>query len=160
MHAGAQLANGALTAAAGLALWTFTEYAAHRWVMHNREATATLPIDPAAPHMAHHRRPRETSAAARLSAMGGIAAVAMGAHRVGAPTALAATWAAGYVTYDITHWFAHHRPARTNWGEQLRARHLRHHLGAPNANFGVTVDWWDQLFGTVAEPPAVSRPIR
>lgn len=87
--------------------------------------------------------------------MSGIAAVGYAAGNLGVSGALAVGWVSGYATYDITHWFAHHRPARTAWGEHLRARHLRHHRGAPNANFGVTVDWWDQLLGTVA-PPARS----
>lgn len=138
--------------AAGMALWTLTEYAAHRWVMHGRTDIAALPIDPAAPHKMHHRRPRDTSASHRIAALGGITAAGYGAASVGVPWALAAGWVSGYATYDITHWFAHHRPARTTWGHQLRARHLRHHHGAPNANFGVIVDWWDQLFGTVATP--------
>lgn len=152
MRFGAELARRSLGVAAGLAVWTLTEYVAHRWFLHSNKRDRAFRTDVAAPHTIHHRRPLETSTIARVGGVSGIAAGAYGAAAFGVPGALAAGWATGYVTYDITHWFAHHRPARTKWGEQLRTRHLRHHHGAPHANFGVTVDWWDQVFGTVAKP--------
>ena len=36
--------------------------------------------------------------------------------------------------------------------ERLRARHLAHHAGEPDAIFGVTSRIWDVVFGTEPEP--------
>jgi len=35
---------------------------------------------------------------------------------------------------------------------RLRARHLAHHLSAPDAIFGVTTRLWDVVFGTEPAP--------
>jgi len=146
-------------AAAGAFAWTATEYATHRWVLHSRfgmhqgagEATGR------GMHGLHHRAPLNTRALMRFAGHVGIASVgviAAFALSTAMPTAVArsaaAVWSAGYSTYEISHWNMHHRPARTAWGHRQRARHHRHHHGAPRSNLGVTTAFWDQLFGTEA----------
>ena len=162
--------GAALGAAFGAFTWTTTEYATHRWVLHGPFGTGrlkTLPLGGV--HRAHHRNPLHTSLAARSA---GHLAVAAGSA-VGAvvltsvaPTAAAraagTTFSLGYSTYEINHWNAHHRPARTQWGQRLRDRHHRHHHGAPGSNLGVTFGFWDRVLGTEApcQPAATAAATR
>jgi len=144
-----QLLFGSLAGAIG---WTATEYISHRWLLHGPLGRM---------HRAHHRDPLATNPFARAGGHLAIAAVAAvsaavmirvrPAFRVGA-TAAAACWSGGYSTYELLHWRAHHRPARTDYGRRLRERHMRHHFGAPQANLGVTIGWWDTIAGTQAAP--------
>ena len=148
----------ALGAVAGAITWTAAEYATHRWVLHGPFGKGRLKHLPlGGVHWAHHRAPDATSVAARAAGHVAVAASAAAASiglsmATSTPLArsAAAAFAAGYSTYEINHWNAHHRPARTQWGERVRERHHRHHFGAPASNLGVTIGFWDQVFGTEA----------
>lgn len=74
--------------------------------------------------------------------------------------AAAGAWTAGYATYELSHWAAHHRAPRSAWGIRLRRRHFRHHFGAPKSNLGVTMSWWDDLLGTESNDGVASIPAR
>lgn len=154
----------ALGAAAGAFAWTATEYASHRWVLHGpfgKGRLKNLPLGGL--HRAHHRSPLATSlparAAGHLAVAGGAGLAAVGLSAA-MPSAVAgsvcAAFSLGYSTYEINHWNAHHRPARTQWGARLRERHHRHHFGAPASNLGVTISFWDQVFGTEAPHEAAA----
>jgi dihydroceramide fatty acyl 2-hydroxylase len=148
----------ALGAAAGAFLWTATEYASHRWLLHGPFGKGRLKHLPLGGlHRAHHRAPDATSLTARtVGHMAVASAAALASVGLGtiAPTALArsatAAFSAGYSTYEISHWNMHQRPARTPMGERLRARHHRHHFGSPASNLGVTTNFWDRVFDTEA----------
>ena len=149
----------ALGAVAGAIAWTATEYATHRWVLHGPFGKGRLKHLPLGGlHRAHHRAPDATSFAAPLRRSCGRRrrrCSSLDRPEHGSPLLLwpvqrAAAFAAGYSTYEINHWNAHHRPARTQWGERVRERHHRHHFGAPASNLGVTIGFWDQVFGTEA----------
>lgn len=160
-------------AAAGAFAWTATEYATHRWVLHGPFGKGRLKHVPlGGMHRAHHRDPEATSLPARtaghlaVAAAAGLASLGMTAALPATLTRSAATaFSLGYSTYEINHWNAHHRPARTRWGQHLRDRHHRHHFGAPGSNLGVTIGFWDRLLGTEAParnvdtitPPASSE---
>ncbi|PSN75031.1 Inositolphosphorylceramide-B hydroxylase [Corynespora cassiicola Philippines] len=64
----------------------------------------------------------------------------------------------GYVCYDLTHYFLHHRnlPA---WYRELKKYHLKHHFADYQNGFGVTSRFWDWVFGTELEmaPPKVLK---
>lgn len=147
-----------IAGAVGLAGWSFTEYATHRWALHPTDT----PIDVSYQHRQHHRQPAAVHPAARvagLAAIGGVAAAATSLLSRVLPNDLAvasaATWAAGYAIYDQYHWALHHRAPRTSIGRTLRHRHFRHHFGSPQKNFGVTTALWDRMFGTEAQPEPV-----
>lgn len=151
-------AHVVLGAGAGALSWTLTEYTMHRWLLHGPLAKKQAgPIQVGSVHQAHHREPTATSLLGRslghlaIAGVGAAAAVGLSAAvPVAAARSAGAAWSAGYSTYEITHWNSHHRPAKTAWGERLRERHMRHHYGAPGANLGVTMSFWDKLFGTEA----------
>ena len=136
---------------AGAVIWTATEYAVHRWLMHG-----PLTANPVtAEHLDHHRHLERTDPL-RFDRFlwwpaAGALAVGLPATTVAsAPTAIGAGvgFAASYCWYRHLHWSIHHRPPRTPWGRRLRRHHLRHHVGSPRANHGVTTPLWDVVLGT------------
>lgn len=161
--AGRSNLNRVVGVAAGALAWTATEYASHRWVLHGpfgRGRLRRLPLGGL--HRAHHRRPEHTVLPARaaghlgVGAGAAIAATALGRLAPTIPAAVirsaAGAFSLGYSTYEVNHWNLHHRAARTARGRLLRARHERHHHGAPASNLGVTVRFWDRLLGTESLP--------
>lgn len=53
----------------------------------------------------------------------------------------------GYICYDLTHYFIHHKELPL-WYKQLKKSHLQYHF-IDNGNwFGVTSRFWDVVFGT------------
>ncbi|CAI7584705.1 unnamed protein product [Penicillium pancosmium] len=59
----------------------------------------------------------------------------------------------GYVCYDLTHYFLHHRNLPLYYKE-LKKYHLQHHYADFENGFGVTSRFWDRVFGTELEAPA------
>ncbi len=124
----------------GAFLWTFYEYAAHRWIAHRiwvfRDA-----------HKLHHARQRDYIAlhpAATLASYAAIWAV-FGVHS----SAAMVGFSGGYIAYSVAHTLFHYASIRE--GSPLFAaarRHALHHRFAAT-NFGVTTPLWDAVFGTL-----------
>jgi len=55
---------------------------------------------------------------------------------------------AGYVIYDLTHYYLHHAVPRTAFGKWLRKYHLVHHFQTPDVRYGITSPLWDFVFRT------------
>ena len=55
---------------------------------------------------------------------------------------------AGYVIYDLTHYYLHHAIPRTAFGKWLRKYHLVHHFQTPEVRYGITSPLWDFVFRT------------
>lgn len=53
----------------------------------------------------------------------------------------------GYICYDLTHYFLHHRNLPSYYRE-LKKYHLQHHFADYENGFGVTSRFWDRIFGT------------
>ncbi|QKX62069.1 uncharacterized protein TRUGW13939_09225 [Talaromyces rugulosus] len=64
----------------------------------------------------------------------------------------------GYICYDLTHYFLHHRNLPLYY-KQLKKYHLQHHFADYENGFGVTSRFWDRIFGTELEipPPKVLK---
>ncbi|ATY66739.1 Cytochrome heme-binding site [Cordyceps militaris] len=58
----------------------------------------------------------------------------------------------GYICYDVTHYFLHHKNLPP-WYKELKTYHLRHHFLDYEAGFGVTSRFWDRVFGTALVVP-------
>jgi len=56
----------------------------------------------------------------------------------------------GYICYDLTHYFLHHRNLPSYYRE-LKKYHLQHHFADFENGFGVTSRFWDTVFGTRLE---------
>jgi sterol desaturase/sphingolipid hydroxylase (fatty acid hydroxylase superfamily) len=125
---------------AGVLLWTFYEYFAHRFISHQvpmfREA-----------HALHHRAQRDYIALHPVMTLAIYGCFWMlfgfgyGAMSVG--------FSSGYVFYSIAHTSFHYatiEPGHFLYG--LKMRHVLHHRS--EANFGVTSGLWDRVFRTEA----------
>lgn len=153
-------------AGAGSVIWSLTEYSVHRWVMHGHHITNPVTAE----HLDHHRHLERTDP---LRVDGFLAWPLAGGLLVGTPTAAltsttvgvaaGSAFAAWYCGYRHLHWAIHHRAPRSRWGRYLRRHHLRHHVGSPRANHGVTSPLWDLVLrtyrpdrGPVALPAAMA----
>ncbi len=156
--AGAGAGQGALTilalTAAGLFIWTLSEYWLHRKVFH---------WDPDHPighrlhfiiHGVHHDHPNDKM---RLVMPPGasipLALLFFGLFWLvfGAPSAypLFAGFLVGYLIYDYMHYYLHHAVPRTKLGKSLREQHMRHHFQDHRFGYGVSSPLWDAVFKTL-----------
>lgn len=132
----------------GWLCWTFTEYCIHRFEDHG--ASCQRGEKPEKIHHYHHRHPTE------------IAITPL--HRAGllllcAVLIICAAWwnnyftlvpgfVTGFTIYTFTHWFLHLKMSARIFPE-LHRFHIHHHCKHPDKCFGITVTWWDHLFGTI-----------
>lgn len=145
----------------GAFTWTVTEYGLHRFAMHVPRGRGM----PSAEHLRHHAEVTYFSPASKKAASAaGTTAVAYPVARALAGRRWAASFVVGligtYLAYEVAHRRLHTHPPRTSYGRWMRKHHLDHHFGGPMRNFGVTVPWWDRVFGTAHEPEIVSVPRR
>jgi sterol desaturase/sphingolipid hydroxylase (fatty acid hydroxylase superfamily) len=58
-----------------------------------------------------------------------------------------AGWFGGFIGYSFMHHSLHHYKLRYAWFRHLQSEHRIHHA-LPETNFGVTMRFWDRVFGT------------
>lgn len=157
---------------AGYLVWTLTEYWLHRIVFHFEPEHGIGARLHWMMHGVHHDHPNDPlrlvmppSASIPLATM-----FALAFHKL-LPTAeahaLGAGFFAGYLAYDMTHYYVHHFVPKSRLGKLLRENHMRHHFQDDTAGFGVSAPWWDVVFGTTprqqqqrqAQSPAESAPV-
>ncbi|MCW3011089.1 MAG: fatty acid hydroxylase [Solirubrobacterales bacterium] len=143
-------------ALAGYVTWTLSEYWLHRVVFHFEPSRGLGARLHWMLHGVHHDHPNDPK---RL-VMPPSASLPMGAlfvllfHLVlpfGPACALGAGFFAGYLGYDLTHFWVHHGKPRSRIGRRLRENHMRHHFQDPTTAYGVSAPFWDRVFGTA--PP-------
>ncbi len=132
-----------------LGLWTFIEYLTHRWLFHHAPILRHM-------HAAHHDAPDQLVASPPGSFPLILIALAYGALFHFSPAASAAVAAGlliGYLLYSFIHSATHLWPdLRSPYFPVLRQRHLLHHFGRADVNFGVTTGFWDYVFATSYKP--------
>ena len=67
---------------------------------------------------------------------------------LGPALALMSGFLAGYIAYDMTHYYTHHAKPRSRWGKFLRAYHMSHHHRYQHEMYGVSQPLWDIIFRT------------
>lgn len=138
-----------LTVLLGLAVFSFIEYAAHRWLFHGRH---TGPFKRG--HAHHHRNPLGYDALPFFLPpllMGALAGLLMLALPADYALLLAGMVAAGYAAYGIGHLLMHVHPFKSALARRWVAFHDEHHRHA-DTNFGVTSGLWDVILGTRHRP--------
>ena len=149
----------------GWVAWTLAEYLLHRFAMHALGGKGIMSRE----HLEHHVTSSWTFDPVILLAWLGIFVVGCAAwiplaRLAGAswPVAasIAAGWAIGYFFYEFFHARAHLVPPTGTYSTWLRRHHFHHHFGHPMANHGVSVPWWDHVFGTYERPVHVRVPRR
>ncbi|KAK6511228.1 fatty acid alpha-hydroxylase [Arthrobotrys musiformis] len=145
----------------GIAIWTLVEYVLHRFLFHldeylpDHNIAITLHF---LLHGIHHYLPMDRY---RL-VMPPTLFVALAtpwwkfAHTIFASnwyigTAVYCGGIFGYVCYDLTHYFLHHKKLPSYY-QELKKYHLQHHFADYENGFGVTSRFWDRVFGTELPP--------
>ncbi|KAF2756995.1 fatty acid hydroxylase [Pseudovirgaria hyperparasitica] len=147
----------------GLAIWTLVEYGLHRCLFHvdhylpdNRVGiTAHFLL-----HGIHHYLPMDKYRLVMPPTLFIVLAAPFWklAHAIffyswHAAVAVYCGGIFGYICYDLTHYFLHHRSLPAHYRE-LKKYHLQHHFADYENGFGVTSRFWDRIFKTeLAIPP-------
>ncbi len=141
----------------GYLVWTLTEYWLHRIVFHFEPEHGLGARLHWMIHGVHHDHPNDPlrlvmppSASLPLGTLFVLAFhAALAAPQA---NALCCGFFAGYLAYDMTHYLIHHRVPRSRIGRLLRTHHMRHHFQDDRVAFGISVPWWDFVFGTAPRP--------
>jgi sterol desaturase/sphingolipid hydroxylase (fatty acid hydroxylase superfamily) len=139
--------------AVGLLLWTFIEYAMHRFVFHAPKLMALLGGGPV--HYRHHQSPAEVEfIATPLSFSLPVAAFVWVLLRLtlGTWEKTAAAMAGvilGYLVYEAVHLRIHTFSGGGAALRRLRRHHYRHHFSDPEVCFGVSTPIWDAVLQTL-----------
>lgn len=143
----------------GFLLWTFLEYAFHRFVFHIEWA---LPdnkyflILHFFTHAVHHFFPFDELRLAMPPPMFAILAAITwaGMNTFIATQPLLAMFSGifvGFTLYDMFHFYLHHGAERSAFSHvrAMRTYHSIHHYKTPHLGYGVTSKLWDRVFGTL-----------
>src|SRR4029077_2644745 len=140
-------------AAGGYALWTLFEYWLHRLLFHFEPEQGLGARLHWIIHGVHHDHPNDPLRLVMPPAVsvprGGLW-VALLDVILGSRYApgVGAGFFAGYLAYDLTHYYLHHFRPRGPLGRMLRERHMRHHFQDETRGFGISAPYWDEVFGT------------
>jgi sterol desaturase/sphingolipid hydroxylase (fatty acid hydroxylase superfamily) len=128
----------------GLLVFSFIEYAAHRWLFHGH----TGPFERG--HARHHADPEGYDALPFFFPplfMVALAVLFRTAVPSGYALLLAGAIAAGYAVYGLSHTVIHARRFHSRGARRWAGFHYIHHYH-PESNFGVTTGLWDVILGT------------
>jgi sterol desaturase/sphingolipid hydroxylase (fatty acid hydroxylase superfamily) len=133
----------------GILFWTFLEYVIHRFLLHKKGASNPATDE----HLRHHRQgnyfaPFWKKLLASLSALVIFSLIVCLAVDFVHGILFSAGIAGMYLIYEITHMRLHARAPLISYGMIIRKHHFYHHFGNPKKNHGVTVRFWDRVFGT------------
>jgi sterol desaturase/sphingolipid hydroxylase (fatty acid hydroxylase superfamily) len=139
--------------AGGYMMWTLFEYWLHRLVFHFEPEQGIGARMHWIIHGVHHDHPNDPLRLVMPPAV----SVPIGALVFGAlyeifglryAPALAAGFYAGYLIYDMIHYYLHHVTPRGRIARSLYERHMRHHFQDDTRGFGISAPYWDEVFRT------------
>ena len=139
--------------ALGYVIWTLIEYFGHRYLFHWQIPGAMGARLHFLIHGVHHDHPNDPLRLVMpLLLSGPIMVIAGGvvALLFGFPLGygVLAGFIAGYLAYDMVHFYTHHATPTTRLGLAIRRLHLLHHFRDHDRGFGVSAPWWDYVFRT------------
>jgi sterol desaturase/sphingolipid hydroxylase (fatty acid hydroxylase superfamily) len=152
-HHGITLSAVVVLFATGIFAWTLTEYTFHRWMYHNVGINLTREG-----HEKHHENPKMYIAMPWFVTpllfvpVQLVLAEFLGLRGV---STLLSGWFVGFVAYGLMHHSLHHYKLPFVWYRRLAAQHRIHHA-FPETNYGVTMRYWDRVFGTQFTKPVRS----
>jgi dihydroceramide fatty acyl 2-hydroxylase len=140
----------------GYLFWTISEYAIHRFVFHFEPEKGIGARLHWIIHGVHHDHPNDPlrlvmppSVSVPLSALFfGLFYLVL---PLGGAFAVASGFFAGYLAYDMTHYYVHHRMPKSALGRKLRELHMRHHFQDETKGYGISAPWWDVVFRTYSK---------
>lgn len=136
----------------GWLIWTFTEYALHRYLFHWQPDSTTMAQFVFILHGNHHAVPNDplrNLMPPMVSIPVGVLVGAGLAALIG-PCGLWVLFGfmTGYVVYDLVHYACHQWPMKSKIGQMFKHHHMRHHHGRDNGNYAITGMMWDRLLAT------------
>ena len=140
-------------AAGGYLFWTFSEYWIHRVIFHFEPEDGIGARLHWIIHGVHHDHPNDPlrlvmppSVSVPLATLFCVCFWLV----LGGPWYLAfsAGFLAGYLIYDMMHYYLHHHRPTTRLGRRLRELHMRHHFQDDTSGFGISAPYWDFVFRT------------
>jgi sterol desaturase/sphingolipid hydroxylase (fatty acid hydroxylase superfamily) len=142
--------------AAGLFVWTFTEYLLHRFVFHYHPTSPFGKRVHFVFHGVHHDYPRDSTRLVMAPVVSVPLACAfyfMFLVLVGASMVppFFVGFVGGYVCYDMIHYATHHWPMHHRLGQWLKQYHALHHYHNADRSYGVSSPLWDYVFGTLPQ---------
>src|SRR6516165_8112777 len=142
---------------AGYLFWTLTEYWLHRVVFHFEPEKGIGARLHWIIHGVHHDHPNDPlrlvmppALSVPLAAL--VFALLYLAFGGDYAPGLGAGFFAGYLGYDMLHYYLHHFRPHGRLGRLLRERHMRHHFQDETCGFGISAPYWDEVFGTSSRP--------
>jgi sterol desaturase/sphingolipid hydroxylase (fatty acid hydroxylase superfamily) len=138
---------------AGYFFWTLSEYWIHRVIFHFEPEHGIGARLHWIIHGVHHDHPNDPlrlvmppSVSVPLSSLFCVGFWAV----LGTPNwfVFGAGFLAGYLLYDMTHYFLHHHKPKSRFGKRLRELHMRHHFQDHTTGFGISAPYWDTVFRT------------
>ena len=139
--------------AGGYAMWTLFEYWLHRVVFHFEPEAGFGARLHWIIHGVHHDHPNDPlrlvmppAVSVPLAAL--VFALLYLAFGGDYAPGLGAGFFAGYLVYDMLHYYLHHSRPHGRLGRMLRERHMRHHFQDETCGFGISAPYWDEVFGT------------
>jgi dihydroceramide fatty acyl 2-hydroxylase len=135
--------------------WAFVEYMLHKYVFHMKSKTFLTNALHFLVHGYHHLLPMDHLRLVFPPTFGSIIGVAIyGSLRLCFPLPVAQAQFAGmiigYVFYDCTHYFVHHKQMNIPFFREMKKHHLYHHYNNHESNYGISMKLYDYLFGTYA----------
>lgn len=140
----------------GFGLWSLIEYVLHRFLFHLDEYLPDNRVGLTAHfllHGIHHYLPMDKYRLVMPPALFAVLASPFWklAHTLfpnwDTATTIYCGGVFGYICYDLTHYFLHHKNLPL-WYKELKKYHLAHHFLDYELGFGVSSKFWDQVFGT------------
>jgi len=143
--------TGILAFALGIVFWTFLEYVIHRFLLHKKGIHNPATDE----HMRHHREGgyfapfwKKLIAACVFFTTTTLLTSLTFDLLYGALFSMGT--AGMFILYEVTHERLHAKAPLIGYGLIIRKHHFYHHFGDPRKNHGVTVRFWDRVFGTFA----------
>ncbi|MFT6070918.1 MAG: sterol desaturase/sphingolipid hydroxylase (fatty acid hydroxylase superfamily) [Bacteriovoracaceae bacterium] len=146
----------------GLLVWTFTEYALHRWVFHWDSDTKLGQRFVFLFHGLHHDDPDDPTrlvmppvpAILIMALLYSCFSLVIPARHL---EGFMAFFIIGYLCYDYIHYATHHFAMTSRLGRYLRKFHLQHHNSKEESKYGVSNPLWDYILGSVTGPKKEKR---
>jgi len=145
--------NVLIALVAGYVIWTLSEYWLHRIVFHFEPEKGIGARLHWIIHGVHHDHPNDPmrlvmppSVSVPLTALFLLAFDAVFGFSWG--IAIFSGFLAGYLAYDMLHYYTHHHRPKSGLGKRLRELHMRHHFQDDTTGYGVSAPYWDHVFGT------------
>ena len=137
----------------GVVAWTLVEYILHRVIFHYEPHTTLGRHIHFLFHGIHHLDPWDGTRLVFPPLLGlffGLVIFSLVRLLLPLDVSLAAMAGlmAGYLAYDMSHYYSHHAKPRNRWGKFLRRYHLAHHHKEQHRLFGVSQPLWDIVFRT------------